>query len=148
LTSVIDPEGGVRSRSSRRWRGSDRPICIHEIRRPGDRVRRRLWGGAVRADLSAGDRGRDDPSFRRSVTGLGVGTTIGVALLIAGSFLDPGPRAAVWGLALVLDMGEPYIFGSEGWHLIPGHFAERHGLIVIIALGESIVAIGLGAGPT
>jgi len=42
-------------------------------------------------------------------------------------------------------MGEPYFFGSEGWKLAPGHFAERHGLIVIIALGESIVAIGVGA---
>ncbi len=90
--------------------------------------------------------GRDDPTFRRSVTGLGIGTAIGVTLLIAGSFLDPGPQAAVWGLALALDMGEPYLFGSEGWRLVPGHFAERHGLIVIIALGESIVAIGLGAG--
>ena len=90
--------------------------------------------------------GRDDPSFRRSVTGLGIGTGIGVSLLVAGSFLDPGLQAAVWGVALILDMGEPYLFGSEGWHLVPGHFAERHGLIVIIALGESIVAIGLGAG--
>jgi low temperature requirement protein LtrA len=90
--------------------------------------------------------GRDDPSLRRSVTGLGIGTTIGVTLLIAGSFLDPGLQAAVWGLALVLDMSEPYFFGAEGWHLVPGHFAERHGLIVIIALGESIVAIGVGAG--
>jgi low temperature requirement protein LtrA len=89
---------------------------------------------------------RDDPGFRRSSIGLGVGTAIGVSLLIAGSFLDPGPRAAVWGLALVLDMTEPYVFGSEGWHLVPGHFAERHGLIIIIALGESIVAIGVGAG--
>lgn len=43
-------------------------------------------------------------------------------------------------------MGEPYLFGAEGWRLVPGHFAERHGLIVIIALGESIVAIGVGAG--
>jgi low temperature requirement protein LtrA len=90
--------------------------------------------------------GRDDPSLRRSVTGLGIGTAIGVTLLIAGSFLDPGLQAAVWGLALVLDMSEPYFFGAEGWHLVPGHFAERHGLIVIIALGESIVAIGVGAG--
>jgi low temperature requirement protein LtrA len=89
---------------------------------------------------------RDDPGFRRSSLGLGVGTAVGVSLLIAGSFLDPGARAAVWGLALVLDMAEPYLFGSEGWHLVPGHFAERHGLIVIIALGESIVAIGVGAG--
>jgi low temperature requirement protein LtrA len=45
----------------------------------------------------------------------------------------------------VLDMGEPYVFGSGRWKLVPGHFAERHGLIVIIALGESIVAIGVGA---
>ena len=42
-------------------------------------------------------------------------------------------------------MGGPYLFGSEGWKLVPEHFAERHGLIVIIALGESIVAIGVGA---
>jgi low temperature requirement protein LtrA len=89
---------------------------------------------------------RDDPGFRRSSLGLGAGTAVGVSLLIAGSFLDPGQRAAVWGLALVLDMAEPYVFGSEGWHLVPGHFAERHGLIIIIALGESIVAIGVGAG--
>jgi low temperature requirement protein LtrA len=89
---------------------------------------------------------RDDPAFRRSTLGLAVGTAIGGALLIAGSFADPGVRAAIWGLALVLDMGEPYLFGAEGWHLVPGHFAERHGLIIIIALGESIVAIGVGAG--
>ena len=42
-------------------------------------------------------------------------------------------------------MAGPYFFGSDGWKLVPGHFAERHGLIVIIALGESIVAIGVGA---
>jgi low temperature requirement protein LtrA len=89
---------------------------------------------------------RDDPVFRRSVLGLGVGTALSVSLLIAGSFLDTGGQAALWGLALVFDMGEPYLFGSEGWRLVPGHFAERHGLIVIIALGESIVAIGVGAG--
>jgi low temperature requirement protein LtrA len=42
-------------------------------------------------------------------------------------------------------MAGPYFFGVEGWKLVPGHFAERHGLIVLIALGESIVAIGVGA---
>ncbi len=51
----------------------------------------------------------------------------------------------LWVLALLLDMGGPYLFGAEGWKLMPGHFAERHGLIVIIALGESIVAVGAGA---
>jgi low temperature requirement protein LtrA len=43
-------------------------------------------------------------------------------------------------------MGGPLVAGVEGWMLVPGHFAERHGLIVLIAIGESIVAIGAGAG--
>jgi low temperature requirement protein LtrA len=55
-------------------------------------------------------------------------------------------QGSIWAVALLLDMLEPYLFGSEGWKLRPSHFAERHGLIIIIALGESIVAIGVGAG--
>jgi low temperature requirement protein LtrA len=86
-----------------------------------------------------------DPGFRRSVTGLGIGTAIGSGLLVAASFADGALQGGLWALALLLDMGEPYLFGSEDWKLVPGHFAERHGLIVIIALGESIVAIGVGA---
>ncbi len=88
---------------------------------------------------------RDDPELRRSVIGLGVGTGVGVTLLICASFTDGWLQGAIWVLALVLDLGEPYLFGSRGWQLSPGHFAERHGLIVIIALGESIVAIGVGS---
>jgi low temperature requirement protein LtrA len=65
---------------------------------------------------------------------------------VAASFADGLLQVGIWALALVLDMVGPYLFGSEGWKLVPGHFAERHGLIVIIALGESIVAIGVGAG--
>jgi len=34
----------------------------------------------------------------------------------------------------------------HGWRIAPAHFAERHGLVVLIALGESVVAIGVGAG--
>ena len=48
-------------------------------------------------------------------------------------------------LALVLDYGIVLAVGAEGWHVHAKHFAERFGLIVIIALGESIVAIGVGA---
>ncbi len=88
---------------------------------------------------------RDHPGFRRSTTGLGIGTAIGVSLLICASFFDGAAQGAIWALALVLDVSEPYFFGSAGWKLAPGHFAERHGLIMIIALGESIVAIGVGA---
>ena len=59
------------------------------------------------------------------------------------STASPRGRSGCW--RSLLDMGGPYFFGVEGWQLVPGHFAERHGLIVIIALGESIVAIGVGA---
>jgi low temperature requirement protein LtrA len=88
---------------------------------------------------------RDDPQLRHSVIGLGLGTAVGVGLVIAGSFLDPGPQLAVWTIALALDVAEPLFFGADGWRLVPGHFAERHGLIIIVALGESIVALGVGA---
>jgi len=88
---------------------------------------------------------RDDPALRRSTIGLAVSTAIGVCLLIAASFADGGLQLALWAIALLLDAGGPYFFGVEGWKLVPGHFAERHGLIVLIALGESVVAIGVGA---
>ena len=88
---------------------------------------------------------RGDPALRRSIIGLAVSSAIGVGLLVAASALDGIAQGALWALALLLDMGGPYLFGSEGWKLVPEHFAERHGLIIIIALGESIVAIGVGA---
>jgi low temperature requirement protein LtrA len=90
---------------------------------------------------------RDEPGLRRSTTGLAVSTAIGVGLLVLASAFDGVPQASLWVLALLLDYGGPYFFGTEGWKLVPGHFAERHGLIVLIALGESIVAIGVGAEP-
>jgi len=88
---------------------------------------------------------RDDPSLRHSVVGLAGSTAVGVGLLVGASFLNGFAQGALWALALGLDMAGPYFFGAEGWRLAPGHFAERHGLIIIIALGESIVAIGVGA---
>ena len=88
---------------------------------------------------------RDEPALRQSVVGLAGSTAIGVGLLVAASFVDGALQGGLWALALLLDMGGPYLFGSEGWKLVPGHFAERHGLIVIIAIGESIVAIGVGS---
>jgi low temperature requirement protein LtrA len=91
---------------------------------------------------------RDDEGLRQSVRGLAVSTAIGCALLFIAAATSGGVQLGLWGLALVLDAGGPYLFGSEGWRLVPGHFAERHGLIVIIALGESIVAVGVGASPT
>jgi low temperature requirement protein LtrA len=89
---------------------------------------------------------RDDPKLRSAVLGLACSTAVGVGILVVASSLDGTAQGAAWALALFLDMAGPFFFGQEGWKLVPAHFAERHGLIVIIALGESIVAIGVGVG--
>ena len=89
---------------------------------------------------------RGEPELRRSVVGLAASTTLAVGLVIAGALVSGDAREIVWLIALIVDMGGPYLFGAAGWQLVPRHFAERHGLIIIIALGESVVAIGVGAG--
>jgi len=87
----------------------------------------------------------EDDGLRHSVLGLAGSTAVAVSLLALASLFDGAAQGALWVLALLLDMGGPYFFGTEGWKLVPAHFAERHGLVIIIALGESIVAIGVGA---
>ena len=90
--------------------------------------------------------GRDNPQLRHSVlVGLTWSTLLAIALLVGASEADGAVQGALWATALALDMAGPLLFGVEGWGLVPGHFAERHGLILIIALGESIVAVGIGA---
>ncbi|MGW3414487.1 low temperature requirement protein A [Streptomyces sp. NPDC000888] len=67
------------------------------------------------------------------------------ALLLVGSAFTGITQILIWLGAVLIDYLGIYITGSSGWRVAsPGHFSERHGLIVIIALGESIVAIGVG----
>ncbi|MEU8529500.1 MULTISPECIES: low temperature requirement protein A [Streptomyces] len=68
--------------------------------------------------------------------------------LVAGATLASGRvQILLWLGAVLIDYAGIYVTGSSGWRVnSPGHFAERHGLIVIIALGESIVAMGVGVG--
>ena len=92
--------------------------------------------------------GWGDRDLLGAVARLAVGTVIGVGLLFVAAALDGPAQLIVWVAALVIDLLGAYIGGGKGWRLAPGHFAERHALIVIIALGESIVALGLGASHT
>jgi low temperature requirement protein LtrA len=89
--------------------------------------------------------GRGDRDLEWAIARLAVGTAIGVSLLFVAAGLDGKAQLTVWAIALAIDLLGAYVGGGKGWRLSPGHFAERHGLIVIIALGESIVALGLGA---
>ncbi|MEV0197349.1 low temperature requirement protein A [Nonomuraea sp. NPDC050691] len=69
----------------------------------------------------------------------------GTALIAAASLFDGPWNYVLWAAAVVLLYGSPYFIGQKGFPLKPGHIVERHGLLVIIALGESMLAIGIGA---
>jgi low temperature requirement protein LtrA len=66
-------------------------------------------------------------------------------LLLLASGFDGWVAGAIWVLALFVHVFGLAASGLEGWKVSPAHFVERHGLIVIIALGESIVSVGVGA---
>jgi low temperature requirement protein LtrA len=89
--------------------------------------------------------GWGDRDLLAAVARLAVGSTLGVGLLFVAAALDGPLQVAVWAVALGLDLLGAYIGGGRGWHLSAGHFAERHALVVIIALGETIVALGVEA---
>jgi low temperature requirement protein LtrA len=65
-------------------------------------------------------------------------------LLVLAGFLDGPAQAACWTAAIAIDFGGMALRGTEGWRVRPRHFTERHGLIIIIALGESVVSLGVG----
>ena len=148
LTSVVDPEeGAVRIAMFAAMAGLlVVALCVPQAF--GDRALAFaiaygvVRGGQLALFVLAS---RDDPGLRHSVVTLTVSSTIGIALLAGASALDGVEQGAMWGLAIMLDYGGPAIYGVEGWKLVPAHFAERHGLVIILALGESIVALGAGA---
>jgi low temperature requirement protein LtrA len=88
----------------------------------------------------------EDPDVHVAVGNLFPTAVTGPLLLVAASFTDGAVQAALWIMALALDYGGPFVRGVAGYRVHAAHFGERFSLIVIIALGESIVAIGVGAG--
>jgi low temperature requirement protein LtrA len=69
----------------------------------------------------------------------------GLAAVLVGAIAGGDQLYYFWGLAILLDVIAANVGGrEEGWNLHPGHFSERHGLIVIIALGESLIVAGGG----
>ena len=88
---------------------------------------------------------RGDHDLLGAVLRMTPSSTISGVLILTAGFLDQEPRIALWAIGLSIDYLGVLVGRGQGWRLSPGHFAERHGLIVIIALGESIVALGVGA---
>jgi low temperature requirement protein LtrA len=91
-------------------------------------------------------RARNDPTLAAAVWRLGSTMLPAAALLVLAGALSGAPRAVCWAAALAVDYGGLVARGVEGWRIEPGHFAERHSAVIIIALGESIISLGVGAG--
>ncbi len=89
--------------------------------------------------------GKGDRELLRAVLRIAPTAILAPVLLVVAGFLEGAPQMALWAVALAVDYLAVLIGHMRGWRVSPAHFVERHGLIVIIALGESIVAIGVGA---
>jgi low temperature requirement protein LtrA len=89
--------------------------------------------------------GTEHVDVRDAARALAVTALTAPALLLVATAFDGTAQVVIWIVALALDYAGGGLRGIGGWRLSPGHFAERHSLVVIIALGESIVAIGVGA---
>lgn len=81
--------------------------------------------------------------FRQAVVRWIVPNVVAMVVLVAGAFADGDARIAIWASASMIVLGAMVAAAEGDWVIRAGHFAERHSLIYIIALGEVIVAIGL-----
>jgi low temperature requirement protein LtrA len=88
--------------------------------------------------------GRGNPDLLGAVLRLAPWTLLGATLILVAGFAD-GARIWLWLAALACTYVGAALSGSRGWRLHPSHLAERYGLVLIIALGEAFVSIGIGA---
>jgi low temperature requirement protein LtrA len=80
----------------------------------------------------------------RAILRVGPFNLVSALLVVLAGALGGAPEYALWALAVALEWATPRLVGIRGFQIAPAHFVERHGLVVLIALGESVVAAGSG----
>jgi low temperature requirement protein LtrA len=88
---------------------------------------------------------RGERAHQRAVLMLAPWFLLAPAVVLVGGIVDDPARTWIWLAAIAIDVVGVLSVGRAGFRVSPSHFAERYALFVIIALGESIVAIGVGA---
>jgi low temperature requirement protein LtrA len=148
LTSLVDPEEGAVRVVMLLVMVALLMVCFTIPGAFGDRA---LWFALAYGCVRLGHvvlfvlASRDDQDLRRWVLGLALTTAMVVGLLVGASFLEPETAIFLWLGAAAIDFGFPARWGVDRWRIVPHHFAERHNLVIIIALGESVIALGVGA---
>ncbi len=87
---------------------------------------------------------RGDPDLLAAILRIAPTALAGACLIVVAGFVDGRVKPVLWLAALAIGYIAPLFGGARGWRVEPAHFIERHGLIMIIAIGESLIAIGLG----
>jgi low temperature requirement protein LtrA len=88
---------------------------------------------------------RGDRDLLAAILRIVPASLVGATLIVVAGFVHGALRPTLWLAALTIGLFGPLLGGASGWRVQPAHFVERLGLIVIIAIGESLIAIGLGA---
>ncbi|MGW4094800.1 low temperature requirement protein A [Nocardia sp. NPDC004750] len=88
---------------------------------------------------------REEDGLASAIRRLAPGLVVGPVLIVAAAFVASPYRELLWLAAAAVDFGSPLIAGIRGFRVVPSYFIERHGSVIIIALGETIVAMGAGA---
>ena len=84
-------------------------------------------------------------SVTQALRGLAAANFLTALLVLAGGIAGGTAQYVLWALAFVGEWVTPRLTEQEGFQVATTHFVERHGLVIIVALGESIVAVGIGA---
>ena len=99
----------------------------------------------INAGMFIASSSRDEAELASAIRRLVPGLLVGPALIVAGAFVDSPYRELLWVAAAAVDFGSPLIAGTNGLRVVPSYFIERHGAVIIIALGETIISLGWGA---
>jgi low temperature requirement protein LtrA len=99
----------------------------------------------INAGMFIASASRGEAELASAIRRLVPGLLVGPVLIVAGAFVDSPLRELLWVTAAAADYGSPLITGTNGLRVVPSYFIERHGAVVIIAMGETIVSLGAGA---
>jgi low temperature requirement protein LtrA len=81
----------------------------------------------------------------RGILRISSGNLAAAALVLVGGAIGGTAQYVLWAAAILVQWLTPVLQGLQGFEVEPGHFVERHGLVLLIAIGESVVAVGIGA---
>src|SRR5689334_14834261 len=96
----------------------------------------------INAGMFIASSSRDEAELASAIRRLAPGLLIGPVLIVAAAFVPSPYRELLWIAAAAVDFGSPRLAGTNGLRVVPSYFIERHGSVVIIALGEAIIALG------